>query len=126
MGLAGLAGAIAGHSFSMFLGFRGGKGVATAIGGLAALMPLVILGGVVVWAVVFYTTRYVSLASILLGVALAPLAYVMHRPGPQVGFCVVLGLVILVRHRANLQRLLAGTEHKFSKNKAEPKVPEKS
>ncbi|MGA2052433.1 MAG: glycerol-3-phosphate 1-O-acyltransferase PlsY [Opitutales bacterium] len=126
MGLAGLAGAIAGHSCSMFLKFRGGKGVATAIGGLAALMPLVIGAGVVVWLVVFYVTRYVSLASILLGVALAPLAYAMHRPAAQVVFCVLLGLVILVRHRSNIERLVKGTEHRFGANGADTKEPEKS
>lgn len=126
MGLAGLAGAIAGHSYSMFLGFRGGKGVATTIGGLAVLMPLVILAGVAVWLTAFYTTGYVSLASVLLGVALGPVAFAMHRPWPQVGFCLLLGVVILVRHRANLQRLRAGTEHKFVKKQAqaaEPKPP---
>jgi len=124
MGIAGLTGAIAGHSWSVFLGFRGGKGVATAIGGLAALMPLVILAGVAVWLVVFYATGYVSLASILLGVSLAPFAWLMRRPGPQVGFCVLLGLVILVRHRANIQRLLKGTEHKFKKGAGkEPESP---
>ena len=124
MGLAGLAGAIAGHSYSMFLGFRGGKGVATTIGGLAVLMPLVIVAGVVVWLAVFYATGYVSLASVMLGVALGPLAFAMHRPAPQVGFGLLLGLVILVRHRANLKRLRDGTEHKFAKKPAAVKEPE--
>jgi glycerol-3-phosphate acyltransferase PlsY len=126
MGLAGLAGAIAGHSFSIFLGFRGGKGVATTIGGLAALMPLVILAGVAVWLAVFYLTRYVSLASILLGLSLAPLAYGMHRPGPQVGFCILLGLIILVRHRSNIQRLFKGTEARFGGKGKEEEESEKS
>ena len=124
MGLAGLAGAIAGHSYSMFLGFRGGKGVATTIGGLAVLMLLVIVAGVVVWLAVFYATGYVSLASVMLGVALGPLAFAMHRPAPQVGFGLLLGLVILVRHRANLKRLRDGTEHKFAKKSAGGKEPE--
>jgi glycerol-3-phosphate acyltransferase PlsY len=123
MGLAGLAGAIAGHSYSMFLGFRGGKGVATTIGGLAVLMPVVILAGVAVWLTAFYTTGYVSLASVLLGLALGPVAFALHRPWPQVAFCVLLGIVILVRHRANIERLFKGTEHKFAKKPKSPDGP---
>jgi acyl phosphate:glycerol-3-phosphate acyltransferase len=115
MGIAGLAGAIAGHSCSMFLRFRGGKGVATTIGGLTALMPFVMLGGVAVWAAVFYASGYVSLASIMMGLALAPLSMLLRRPPEQVGLCLVLGFVILLRHRANLERLWAGTEHKYEK-----------
>jgi glycerol-3-phosphate acyltransferase PlsY len=116
-GIAGLAGAIAGHSCSMFLRFRGGKGVATTIGGLAALMPFVMLAGVGLWLVVFYSTRYVSLASILMGLALTPLAWAFHRPAPQIGLCVALGVIILVRHRANVVRLIEGTEPRFAKEK---------
>ena len=79
MGIAGLAGAVAGHSFSMFLRFRGGKGVATTIGGLMALMPWVTLGALLVWNAVFFASRYVSLASIMFGLALMPLAAIAAR-----------------------------------------------
>jgi acyl phosphate:glycerol-3-phosphate acyltransferase len=115
MGIAGLAGAIVGHSCSMFLRFRGGKGVATTIGGLMALMPLVMLGGIVVWLAVFYMFRYVSLASLVMGVVLVPLAWGFQRPGEQIGLCAVLAVVIFVRHLPNIKRLLDGTEHKFEK-----------
>jgi len=115
MGIAGLAGAILGHSFSMFLGFKGGKGVATTIGGLMALMPLVILGGLLVWAVVFYSTRYVSLASIAMGLVLMPIAALLGQPREKIGLCIALAILIIVRHRANLQRLMNGTENKFEK-----------
>jgi glycerol-3-phosphate acyltransferase PlsY len=115
MGIAGLAGAILGHSFSMFLNFRGGKGVATTIGGLMALMPLVILGGLLVWVTLFFSTRYVSLASIAMGLVLMPIAVLLSEPREKVGLCFALAILILVRHRANLKRLMDGTEHKFEK-----------
>ena len=117
MGIAGLAGAILGHSFSMFLKFRGGKGVATTIGGLMALMPFVILGGLLVWVAVFYASRYVSLASIAMGLVLMPIAALLGEPREKVGLCFALAILILVRHRANLQRLMNGTENKFEKKK---------
>ena len=110
----GLAGAIFGHSFSFFLGFRGGKGVATTVGGMLVILPLVMLIGIVVWLGVFYATRYVSLASIVLGVSLPVSAFFLSSPLGQ-GLCVVLALLILVRHRTNIQRLLAGTENRAGK-----------
>ncbi len=117
MGIAGLAGAVLGHSFSMFLGFRGGKGVATSIGGLMALMPLVTLGGLLLWVILFYSTRYVSVASIGFGLALMPLAALLGEPKELVGLSFALAIYIIIRHRANLQRLLNGTENKFEKRK---------
>ncbi len=107
--IVGLAGAIFGHSFSMFLDFRGGKGVATTVGGLIVILPWVMLIGIVVWLLVFYTTRYVSLASIMLGISLPVSALFLTS---RLGFilCIVLGLLILVRHRSNLQRLRRGEE----------------
>jgi len=118
MSIAGLAGAVAGHSFSMFLRFRGGKGVATTIGGLMALMPWVTLGALLVWNIAFFAAGYVSLASILFGLALMPLAAILHEPRELVGLSFALAVLILWRHRANLGRLLKGTEHKFGKKKA--------
>lgn len=111
--VAGLSGAILGHSFSMFLRFRGGKGVATTVGGLLVILPVVMLIGILVWVVTFFSTRYVSLASILLGASL-PLSAVIL---PQVsrlglGLCLLLALIIVVRHRSNIQRLLSGTENR--------------
>jgi glycerol-3-phosphate acyltransferase PlsY len=117
MGIAGLVGAILGHSFSIFLKFRGGKGVATTIGGLMALMPLVMIGGLLVWVAVFYASRYVSLASIAMGLVLMPIAALRGEPREKVSLCFALAILILVRHRANLQRLMNGTEHKFEKKR---------
>lgn len=107
----GLAGAIFGHSFSAFLGFRGGKGVATTVGGLLVILPVVMLIGIAVWLAVFYSTRYVSLASIVLGLSL-PVSAVFFASSLGRGLCLVLAVVILLRHRANIQRLLRGTENR--------------
>lgn len=115
MAVAGMVGAIAGHSFSCFIGFRGGKGVATSIGGLLALNWQVALLGVAVWLVVFYATRYVSLASILLAASLPVSAWALGNTSFLTAFFGLLGLFIIVRHRTNIQRLLAGTESKFTR-----------
>ncbi|HLP00663.1 MAG TPA: glycerol-3-phosphate 1-O-acyltransferase PlsY [Opitutaceae bacterium] len=117
MAVAGMVGAIVGHSFSCFIGFRGGKGVATSLGGLLALSWPVALIGVGVWVVVFYTTRYVSLASILLAASLPLSSWLLHQTLFLTLFFCLLAVFIIVRHRTNIQRLLAGTESKFAKKK---------
>jgi glycerol-3-phosphate acyltransferase PlsY len=117
---AGLVGAIVGHSYSCFTGFRGGKGVATSLGGLMALCWPVALIGVGVWLVVFYTTRFVSLASLLLAVSLPISSWQLHHTRFLTSFFVLLALFIIVRHRSNIERLFGGTEHKFSHDNAKP------
>lgn len=113
LAVLGLSGAIVGHSYSVFIGWRGGKGVATTIGGMAAIDPLALAVALVAWVGVFYSTGYVSLASICLALAL-PLASWLTGSSPvAVGFCLLLGCVIIVRHRSNLARLRAGTESRF-------------
>lgn len=108
--IVGLAAAILGHSYSVFLGFRGGKGVATTIGGLLVVLPLVMLIGLVVWLATFYTTRFVSLASILLGLSLPVSAAILGHSSTGVGLALVLAVLLIVRHRSNVTRLLNGTE----------------
>ncbi|MEY3000684.1 MAG: hypothetical protein RL648_898 [Verrucomicrobiota bacterium] len=108
----GLIGAILGHSFSVFLRFRGGKGVATSVGGLLILMPWVILTGAVVWVGTYFTFRYVSLASLLLGASLPLTALVIGEGLPKQVLCLLLAILIFFRHRANIKRLLNGTEHR--------------
>ena len=116
--VAGLAGAIIGHSFSVFLGFRGGKGVATTVGGLFVILPWVMLIGVAIWLLTFYSTRFVSLASILLGVSLPVSALLLPRVSALgLGLCGLLAVILVVRHRSNIQRLLAGTENRSGKKK---------
>ena len=119
MAVAGMVGAIIGHSFSCFIGFRGGKGVATSIGGLLALNWQVALIGVAVWVVAFYATRYVSLGSILLAASLPVSAWALGNTTFLTVFFGILGAFIILRHRTNIQRLLAGTESKFAKKKPE-------
>lgn len=113
--IIGLLGAILGHSFSIFLGLRGGKGVATTVGGLLVLIPWVMLIGLVAWVVVFYSTRYVSLASIVLGLSLPVTALIIGVSRPSLALCFALAVLIVVRHRANIRRLLAGEENRAGK-----------
>src|SRR3954467_7324062 len=89
--VAGLFGALLGHSFSCFTRFRGGKGVATATGGFLVLMPLVLITAAIVWAVTFYSTRYVSLASIFAAIAIPVGAFLMHQQKLLVGLGLVVG-----------------------------------
>ena len=103
-------GAILGHNYTCWLGFKGGKGVATTAGVLLALFPKAFLIGLVVWVVVFALTRYVSLASILAAVAL-PFAVWWCRAGPTLTVvAVLLGALAIFKHRANIRRLCNGTE----------------
>lgn len=118
--IAGLIGALLGHSFSCFTKFRGGKGVATASGGLIVLMPVALLIGAALWAITFYASRYVSLASIVAAGSLPVSAFFLHEPKLLVGLTVLIAVLVVVRHRANIQRLMAGTENKFVKKPKEP------
>ncbi|RME68318.1 MAG: glycerol-3-phosphate 1-O-acyltransferase [Verrucomicrobia bacterium] len=113
LGLLGLAAAILGHSYSVFIGFRGGKGVAAMLGGSVALMPVAALAAALVWVVLFYSTRYVSVGSIGMAVALPLVAFLRHGPGILFWFALVLGLFVIFRHRENIGRLLRGTENRF-------------
>ncbi len=116
LGIIGLVAAILGHSFSVFLRFRGGKGVATTMGGLLAVMPHVLLVGLLVWLVCFYTTKVVALASILFALSLPLAAYAIARPDdPRFTLALLLCLLIVVRHRSNIVRLMQGKENSFKK-----------
>ena len=116
LSILGLAAAILGHSFSVFIKFKGGKGVATTMGGLLAMMPLVLFSGLGVWLMAFYTSRYVSLASILFGLSMPLLAFLFGMSGCYIAFSCLIALLILVRHKANIKRLLNGTENRFLRN----------
>ena len=114
LAIIGLIAAILGHSFSVFLRFRGGKGVATTIGGLLALMCPVVLIGLVVWLIIFYTKKIVALASIFFAVSLPISAYFIYdTEEPRFYLSAVLALFIVVRHRSNLIRMFSGNENKF-------------
>ena len=106
-----------GHCCSVFLGFKGGKGVASTIGGLAIILPIPILVGVIIWVIAFYSTKYVSVASILLGISLPITAWTLKDSDTEVIFASVLALFNLWTHRTNIQRLRQGTESRFGSHK---------
>jgi glycerol-3-phosphate acyltransferase PlsY len=127
--------AIVGHMFSLFLGFKGGKGVATSTGVLLGLWPYYTIPGLIgalIWIVSFKTWRYVSLASIL-GAGLFPVAYVclglalgwdvLGAQLPLLIFAVVVAALIVYKHRSNIARLRAGTELRAGAGSATPATP---
>ncbi|HEX2862565.1 MAG TPA: glycerol-3-phosphate 1-O-acyltransferase PlsY [Lacunisphaera sp.] len=118
LGLAGVVGAVLGHSFSLFTKFKGGKGVATAAGGVLMLVPFSCLVGALVWVMTFYATRYVSLGSILAAVVVPATSWLRGNPLALNIVVTCLGLFVIIRHRENIKRLLAGTESKFAKKPA--------
>ena len=122
LALWGLPAAVLGHTYPLFAKFKGGKGVATAMGGLLGVMPGCLLIGLVSWGVIFVTTRYVAVASIGFGLSL-PLCSIIGywNSEDKCGHFskVILSLIIMVwiiwRHRSNLQRLKEGTENRFER-----------
>ena len=112
-GAAGALLAMMGNCWSIFLGFRGGKGVATGLGAFLELVPLATLPVALVWLVVTLTFRYVSLASMTACVCLPLGAFLLGYPRESVLAAVGGALIVIVRHRDNLARLYAGTERKL-------------
>ena len=105
--------AIIGHSFSLFLRFHGGKGVATSLGVLSMLMGDVTFMLFVLWFTIVYVTRYVSLGSVVAG-GLAPiLAALFGYPMEYLLFTAIAAVLVIVRHRENIKRLMNGTENKI-------------
>jgi len=107
------AAAIAGHIWTVFLNFKGGKGVATSAGVMAGLAPLVLLSAFICWLIVFIITRYVSLASIIAAMALPLFAVVFHKNISFVIFAAILCVVGVYKHKSNIKRLLNGEEKKL-------------
>lgn len=107
--------AIVGHVYSVFVRFRGGKGVATSAGVFLALAPVAVGVGLAIWLAIVFTTRIVSLASIIAAVALPLTVYALH--GPTTVFWVSAGLAafVIYAHRSNIRRLLKGEEHRFGR-----------
>jgi glycerol-3-phosphate acyltransferase PlsY len=103
----------------MFTRFKGGKGVATAAGGLVVLLPVACLAAGAMWVAAFYAFRYVSLASILAAATVAIVPWFGRGPLVMNLVATGLGVFVIVRHRANIQRLLNGTESRFVKKPAE-------
>jgi acyl phosphate:glycerol-3-phosphate acyltransferase len=118
LGAAALA-AVLGHVFPVWFGFRGGKGVATAIGGFGVLAPWAILAVVGVFALVVAATRFVSLGSVTAACVL-PLAMrlLFHAPDAEVVAAAATTLLLVVSHRANIRRLLGGTERRLGRRES--------
>ena len=108
--------AVLGHVFSLFVNFKGGKGVATGAGVLLGLAPWAALVAIVIWAVIVKVTGYVSLGSIVAAAALVPALWLIYpaRHDLVLPFAFLAAMIILL-HRANIQRLLKGTEHRFGR-----------
>lgn len=106
--------AVIGHNWPVYLRFRGGKGMATGAGALLGFAPLAMLIGVICWLVFFLATRYVSLASILAAVLIVACSWWFYRGQILIPIALsVMGVIVIWRHKTNLQRLLAGTEYRF-------------
>ena len=121
MMIAALA-ALLGHCFPIWLKFRGGKGVATAAGAFLVLCPAALLGSVILFLLVVFFWRYVSLASISAAAAMPLLIYLLwaphHAPPLMVTFgALAAAMIIIYKHDANIQRLVQGEEPKFSWSK---------
>ena len=103
---------IIGHSKPIFLQFKGGKSVASGVGTLLALNPLVGICIAVIWAIITYFSKYVSLGSII-ALSVSPiLMYYFKNPIGYVAYCVIAALYIIYLHRENIQRLIKGEENK--------------
>lgn len=105
--------AIVGHSKSVWLGFSGGKSVATSLGVLLAIAPLLGLGTLGTFGLSLALTRIVSISSILGAIAVSFIAIALGLPLPYILFCALAGGYVIWRHRTNIERLLAGTEPKI-------------
>ncbi len=112
--------AVLGHVFSVFVGFKGGKGVATGGGVILGLAPWAFLVSLVLWAVVVRFTGYVSLGSVASALSLPAAILVLHpeRSIELVAVVAVLALLVVWLHRANIRRLLSGTENRFGRRAA--------
>jgi glycerol-3-phosphate acyltransferase PlsY len=113
----GALAAMVGHIAPIYVGFRGGRGVATAMGGVMAMLPWAFLAAMLSWLLVVKLTRYVSLGSILAGIAAVVVMAVYLALGSlalaSFLYSVAVALIIIVSHHDNIRRLLAGTENKF-------------
>ena len=116
-------GVVLGHNYTCWLRFKGGKGVATSAGVLLALFPAVFLINLVVWLVVFTISRYVSLASIASAITLPIAAWALNSGPRLVTMATLMSVLAIYKHKANIQRLLNGTENRMG---PKPKMTENS
>ena len=103
---------VCGHNWSIFMRFRGGKGVATSYGAMLAISPLMTLASMVFYIIILLVTRYVSIAS-MLGVCLFPILMLMTKDMSGVWVGILLSVSVVYKHRENIRKLLSGTENRF-------------
>ena len=121
-GILAAMSSVLGHLYPPWLKFKGGKGVATSAGALLALTPVATLIGLAIWIIVFWLTRYVSLASITAAVALPIVILVFssqdqNKGKPLFYASACVAAVVILRHRSNLSRLMRGTEPRFTRKR---------
>ncbi len=118
-----------GHIYPIYLKFKGGKGVAVAAGIAMAMAPFPLLIGLGFWVILFWTTRYVAVASILASAVVPIIAILFHflnigdaiaRSWSTIAFLILIATLAILRHRSNIIRLLNGTENRFEKKKKKP------
>ncbi|HEY4010447.1 MAG TPA: glycerol-3-phosphate 1-O-acyltransferase PlsY [Acidobacteriaceae bacterium] len=122
---AGIA-AVLGHVFPIWLGFKGGKGVASALGVFLAIAPLAALCSLGMFIVLFAITRYVSLASVVAAFVM-PIFCMLFMPDRSpifVGGILFIPLLVIIKHHANIARLMQGTESRFGRKKSPPTPPD--
>ena len=107
--------AVVGHCWPLFHGFRGGKGAATLVGGLAVVWPQVLLPALATWLVSLAWGGYVGLATMLAGVSLVLVAVIEGADEIRMAFAIVAALLLIFTHRSNIARLRAGTESRFER-----------
>ena len=107
------AAAIVGHVFSIYVGFKGGKGVATGAGVFVALAPIAAGAGLLVWSILVFTTGYVSLGSIAAAALLPVVVLIVQGVQPVFFLALALSVFVIYAHRANIRRLMRGEEHRF-------------
>ncbi len=117
--VAGLS-AVLGHNYTCWLHFKGGKGIATSAGVLVALVPWSLVIILSIWIIVFALTRYVSLASLAASFALPFAAWATKESFTMIFITGAMGALAIYKHKANIQRLLNGTESRFGPKKKEP------
>jgi glycerol-3-phosphate acyltransferase PlsY len=113
--------AVVGHMFPLWLNFRGGKGVATGLGAFAMIAPKAVLLAAAIFFILVLLFRYISLGSIAAVAAFPHLALLLHEYGNTamaLAFMAIASVLIVVKHYANIRRLLAGTEHRFGSRHA--------
>lgn len=115
--LVGGIAAIAGHNWSIFLKFTGGRGVATGLGVIAVLVPKVTILIFLIWVIIVYITRYVSLASIVAAVLVPIFMFLMGERLEFLYFGIIAALFVVIRHKPNIERLLKGQELKIKLGK---------